>query len=46
MPTLAEAGALGQESLYFQGIVAPVGTPKEIVDLLYRQIDKILARRR
>jgi tripartite-type tricarboxylate transporter receptor subunit TctC len=44
VPTLAEAGAPGQESLYFQGIVAPVGTPKEIVDQLYREIDRILAR--
>ena len=44
VPTLAEAGAPGQESLYFQGVVAPAGTPKEIVDRLYRAIDKILAR--
>jgi len=44
VPTLAEAGAPGQESLYFQGIVAPAGTPKEIVNQLYREIDKILAR--
>jgi len=44
VPTLAEAGAPGQESLYFQGIVAPAGTPREIVDQLYRATDKILAR--
>jgi len=44
VPTLAEAGVPGQESLFFQGIVAPAGTPKEIVDQLYREIDKILAR--
>jgi tripartite-type tricarboxylate transporter receptor subunit TctC len=44
VPTLAEAGAPGQESLYFQGIVAPGGTPKDIVDQLYREIEKILAR--
>jgi tripartite-type tricarboxylate transporter receptor subunit TctC len=44
VPTLAEAGAPGQESLYFQGIVAPAGTPNDIVDQLYREIDKILAR--
>jgi tripartite-type tricarboxylate transporter receptor subunit TctC len=44
VPTLAEAGAPGQESLYFQGIVAPAGTPKDIVDQLYREIEKILAR--
>jgi tripartite-type tricarboxylate transporter receptor subunit TctC len=44
VPTLTEAGAPDQESLYFQGIVAPAGTPKEIVDQLYRETDKILAR--
>src|SRR5262245_66114173 len=44
VPTLEEAGAPGQVSLFFQGIVAPAGTPKEIVDQLYREIDKILAR--
>ncbi|MFL6821472.1 MAG: Bug family tripartite tricarboxylate transporter substrate binding protein, partial [Xanthobacteraceae bacterium] len=44
VPTLAEAGAPGQVSLFFQGIVAPAGTPKEIVHQLYREIAKILAR--
>jgi tripartite-type tricarboxylate transporter receptor subunit TctC len=44
VPTLAEAGVPGQESLFFQGVVAPVGTPKEIVDQLYREIAKILVR--
>jgi tripartite-type tricarboxylate transporter receptor subunit TctC len=44
VPTLAEAGVPGQESLFFQGVVAPAGTPKEIVDQLYREIAKILVR--
>jgi tripartite-type tricarboxylate transporter receptor subunit TctC len=44
VPTLAEAGAPGQVSLFFQGIVAPAGTPKEIVNQLHREIAKILAR--
>jgi tripartite-type tricarboxylate transporter receptor subunit TctC len=44
VPTLVEAGAPGQVSLFFQGIVAPAGTPKEIVDQLYREIARILAR--
>src|SRR5258707_11812137 len=44
VPTLAEAGAAGQESLFFQGIAAPGRAPKKIVDQLYREIDKILAR--
>ena len=44
VPTLAEAGVPGQESLFFQGVVAPAGTPKEIVDQLYREIARILVR--
>src|SRR5262249_756947 len=44
VPTLAEAGVPGQESLFFQGVVAPAGTPKEIVGQLYREIAKILVR--
>ena len=44
VPTLAEAGAPNQESLFFQGVVAPAGTPKQIVDQIYREIEKILAR--
>lgn len=44
VPTLSEAGVPDQESLYFQGVVAPAGTPKEIVDQLYREIARILAR--
>jgi len=44
VPTLAEVGVPGQESLFFQGVVAPAGTPKEIVDQLYREIAKILVR--
>jgi len=44
VPTLAEVGVPGQESLFFQGVVSPAGTPKEIVDQLYREIARILAR--
>jgi tripartite-type tricarboxylate transporter receptor subunit TctC len=43
VPTLAEAGAPGQVSLFFQGVVAPAGTPKEIVDRLNREIIRVLA---
>ena len=43
VPTLAEAGAPGQESETMQGVFAPAGTPKEIVDLLNREIVKIMA---
>jgi tripartite-type tricarboxylate transporter receptor subunit TctC len=43
VPTLAEAGAPDQESVFLQGILVPAGTPKPIVDLLNREIIGILA---
>ena len=42
VPTMAEAGITGQESETMQGIFLPAGTPKEIVDLLYREIAKAM----
>src|SRR3954447_7995107 len=38
VPTLAEQGIKDQEAETLTGIVAPAGTPKEIVALLYREI--------
>jgi tripartite-type tricarboxylate transporter receptor subunit TctC len=43
VPTLAEAGVPDQQSVFLQGILAPAGTPKEIVDLINREIVEILA---
>jgi tripartite-type tricarboxylate transporter receptor subunit TctC len=43
VPTMAEAGVQGQESETMQGILVPAGTPKEIVDLLNREIAKAMA---
>jgi tripartite-type tricarboxylate transporter receptor subunit TctC len=43
VPTMAEAGAPGQESETMQGIFLPAGTPKEIVELLNREIAKVMA---
>jgi tripartite-type tricarboxylate transporter receptor subunit TctC len=43
VPTMAEAGLPGQEAYTLQGVLAPAGTPKEIVDLLYREILKAVA---
>jgi tripartite-type tricarboxylate transporter receptor subunit TctC len=43
IPTIAEAGIQGQESETMQGILVPAGTPKEIVDLLNREIVKVMA---
>ena len=44
VPTFAEQGVNDQDADTLTGIVAPAGTPKEIVDLLYRQIAKIVAQ--
>lgn len=43
VPTLAEAGFAEQESETMQGVFAPAKTPKEITDLLYKEIAKIMA---
>jgi len=43
VPTLDELGLKGQEAETMQGVLAPAGTPKEIVDLLHREIAAILA---
>jgi tripartite-type tricarboxylate transporter receptor subunit TctC len=42
VPTTAEAGLPGQESELLIGFVATAGTPKPAVDLLERQIGRIL----
>jgi tripartite-type tricarboxylate transporter receptor subunit TctC len=43
VPTMAEAGLHEQESETMQGFFAPAKTPKEIVDLLNKEIVKIMA---
>ena len=44
VPTFAEQGIKDQEADTITGIVAPAGTPKEIVDLLYREIAKAVGQ--
>ena len=44
LPTFAEQGIKDQEADTLTGIVVPAGTPKEIVDLLQREIAKIVAQ--
>jgi tripartite-type tricarboxylate transporter receptor subunit TctC len=44
VPTFAEQGVTGQEADTLTGVVAPAGTPKEIVELLSREIAKGAAR--
>jgi tripartite-type tricarboxylate transporter receptor subunit TctC len=43
VPTMAEAGFSDQESDTFAALLAPAGTPKDIVDLLYKETAKGLA---
>jgi tripartite-type tricarboxylate transporter receptor subunit TctC len=44
VPTLDEAGVPGFRATLWVGFMAPAGTPQPIVDLLNREITKILAR--
>jgi len=44
VPTFAEQGIKDQEADTITGLVAPAGTPKEIVDLLYSEIAKAVAQ--
>ncbi len=44
VPTISEAGVKGYESTIWLGIMAPVGTPKPVVDRLNAEIAKIVAR--
>ena len=44
LPTFAEQGIKDQEADTLTGIVVPAGTPREIVDLLQREVAKIVAQ--
>lgn len=43
VPTVAEAGLPGAESVAWYGIVAPAGTPDEILERLHAEINKAVA---
>jgi len=43
VPTMAEAGFPDQENDTPQGILAPAGTPRPIIDLLNREIGRVMA---
>ncbi|MGH6641503.1 MAG: Bug family tripartite tricarboxylate transporter substrate binding protein [Bradyrhizobium sp.] len=43
IPTIAEAGLAGFELVAWQGVVAPSGTPRPIVDTLAAQLTKLMA---
>ena len=42
VPTMAEAGAVDQEAETLNGLLAPAGTSRDIVDRLYGEIAKIM----
>ncbi len=44
IPTIAEAGLPGYEAVQWAGLLAPAGTPREIVVKLYKETTAILRR--
>jgi tripartite-type tricarboxylate transporter receptor subunit TctC len=44
VPTVAEAGVPGYEATIWIGVMAPAGTPKEIVEKLNAEINKVINR--
>lgn len=44
VPTFAEQGIRDQEADTITGVLAPAGTPKEIIDLLYREIARAVGQ--
>ncbi len=44
VPTLSQAGVPGYEATIWIGMVAPKGTPRPVVELLNREINKIITR--
>jgi tripartite-type tricarboxylate transporter receptor subunit TctC len=44
VPTAAELGLTGMQSVGFQGLVGPAGMPREVVDKLAAELAKALAQ--
>ena len=44
IPTVAEAGVPGYDATIWLGLMAPKGTPQEIVDKLNAEVTKVIAR--
>lgn len=42
LPTVAESGLPGYEAMPWLGIVAPAGTPKAIIEKLYKEVGDVL----
>jgi tripartite-type tricarboxylate transporter receptor subunit TctC len=43
VPTLEEQGIMGHEVSFWTGVVAPIGTPKAVVEMLHDRIAEIMA---
>jgi tripartite-type tricarboxylate transporter receptor subunit TctC len=43
VPTLMEAGVPDQESEFIQAVLVPTGTPRDVIDKLYREIARVVA---
>ena len=43
VPTIAEAGYPGHEVGFWMGVFVPAGTPKDLVDILNKQVARIMA---
>ena len=43
MPTVRELGLAGIEAVGFQGLVGPAGMPKELVERLAAEVEKVVA---
>jgi tripartite-type tricarboxylate transporter receptor subunit TctC len=43
VPTLAQAGVPDQESEFIQAVLVPTGTPRDVIDKLYREIARVVA---
>jgi tripartite-type tricarboxylate transporter receptor subunit TctC len=43
VPTIAEAGVAGYDSLSWSGLAAPAGTPREVIDRINKETASILA---
>ena len=43
VPTIAEAGYPGHEVGFWMGVFVPAGTPKDLVDILNKQVARVMA---
>jgi tripartite-type tricarboxylate transporter receptor subunit TctC len=44
IPTVAESGLEGYEAIAWQGVLAPAGTPREVVQRLHAELARIIAQ--